>query len=259
MWHGQETARQPSKTGPQLAQPNQEELVRKLVREELNRTDASESRGPARPATKRWLSNQPPPIGDLEDDSPPLGLTTRERMPERLGSPPSSLDADFAESAPAKTPPPARPKDDPAAVTALTAAGIRCVKDAETGLVSRVDGSFRMTDALMPHVAKLPGLVELKLSFTDVSDTGLVHIKNLTGLKELVLNQTKISDTGLAQLESLVNLEKLDLEKTLVTDASVERLKALKRLKHVDLRGTQITKAGADLLRQTLPSAKTRH
>ncbi|MEX2140057.1 MAG: hypothetical protein WD894_12400 [Pirellulales bacterium] len=237
-----------------------EAVVRQLVREEMNRATAPEPREPARPSTAQWLSNRPPPIGDPEDDAPGMGLMLRLRGPERLGSPPSSMDGSDTDLPARKTPqPPPRAQDDPAAVAALAAAGIRCDKDAVTGLVTRVDGSFRMTDALMPHVAKLSGLVELKLSFADITDAGLPHVKDLTGLQELILNQTKITDAGLVHLEKLVKVEKLDLEKTLVSDACLEHLKKLERLKHLDLRGTKITPSGADGLKAAFPSAKIRN
>jgi hypothetical protein len=244
------------------ATPNSVELVRRLVREELHRAgspDPSEPREAPWPNTKRWLSNRPPPIDDPVDDSPPLGMTLRERVPERLGAPPNSPDPANSATAPAKQPAPERRQDDPAAIAALAAAGIRCDKDAVTGLVTRVDGSFRMNDALMAHLAKLPGLVELKLSFSEVTDAGLAHIKDLTELRELILNQTKVTDAGLANLAKLVQLEKLDLEKTLVTDASLELLRSLKRLQHIDLRGTKVTQAGIDGLKKSFATAKIRY
>jgi hypothetical protein len=236
-----------------------EAVVRQLVREEMNRTMAAEPREPAKSTTARWLSNRPPPIGDPEDDSPGLGLMLRQREPERLGSPPSSLDSNDRDPPERKTPPPTRSQNDPAAVSALAAAGIRCDKDANTGLVTRIDGSFRMTDALMPHVAKLPGLNHLKLSFAEITDVGLTHVKDLTDLRELILNQTKVTDAGFAHLEKLVKLEKLDLEKTLVSDEGLAGFQKLERLKHLDLRGTKITPSGVGGLKAALPSAKIRY
>lgn len=238
--------------------PTRPAVITAAPPEDRAATEMSNAPEPAQAKTQRWLSKRPPPIGDPDDDSAGLGLVLHERVRERMGAPPSSLDTDDREPRASKKPPPARPQDNPAAVAALTAAGIRCENDAVTGLVTRVDGSFRMTDALMPHVAKLPALVHLKLSFADVTDTGLTHVKDLTGLRELILNQTKVTDTGLAQIEKLVHLEKLDLEKTLVTDACLPHLKAFNQLKHVDLRGTKVTQLGADSLNKALPSAKIR-
>jgi hypothetical protein len=251
------------------AEIQRQQLLRQVVREELGRGVAEESnkaipvvrgspdsvvRGSPDPAppvanpNPRWKSVRPPPIGDSDDDSPGLGLM----LPERLAAPARSME-EATES-----PPPALTKDDAKAVAALVAAGIRCDKEPESGRVVRVDGSFRMTDALMAQVAKLYGLTQLKLSFAEVTDAGLVHVKDLGRLEELMLNQTKITDKGLAHLETLAKLKKLDLEKTLISDDGVARLKALKEINHLDLRGTKVTPAAAAILKEALPSAKIR-
>jgi hypothetical protein len=267
------TASQPSETRTALptraevqAEIKRVQLLRQVVREELDRAvadDPRDVRGSPDPLVvrgspdpthlvenpnPRWKSDRPSPIGDPGDDSPPLGLM----LPERREPPVRPVET-AVESRPAL---PA--KDDAKAISALVAAGIRCDKESEGGRVTRVDGSFRMTDALMAHVAKLPGLVHLKLSFAEVTDAGLAHVKDLTELEELMLNQTKITDTGLAHLEKLTRLKKLDLEKTLVSDDAVARLKTLKELNHLDLRGTKITPAAAASLKEALPAAKLR-
>jgi hypothetical protein len=248
------------------------QLLRQVVREELDRAIADEPRvvrgspdpvvrgspdaaQPAENPNPRWKSDRPPPIGDPEDDSPPLGLM----LPERREPPVrGAVDAARGVVDAAEAPPPLPAKDDAKAIAALVAAGIRCDKDSEGGRVTRVDGSFRMTDALMAHVAKLPAVVELKLSFTNVTDSGLAHVKDLAELEELMLNQTKISGKGLAHLEKLRKLKKLDLEKTQVDDESVALLKAFKELNHLDLRGTKFTPAAAASLKEALPAAKIR-
>jgi hypothetical protein len=148
--------------------------------------------------------------------------------------------------------------DSTAAIQALTAAQIKCDKNPDTGLIERVDGSFKMTDALMEHVAKLPNVAVLKLSFSNVKNDGLAHIKELAGLRELILNETKVTDFGIAHLAGLTELEKLDLEKAPVSDDSLDTLKQLRKLKHLDLRGTIVTPAGVTELEEALPSAKIR-
>jgi hypothetical protein len=251
------------------AEIQRQQLLRQVVREELGRAATDEDqvmggsldstsrvvRGSADPAqpvedpAPRWKSDRPPPIGDPDDDSPGLGLM----LPERR-EPPVRPVKDANEKPPA----PVAAKDDAKAIAALVAAGVRCDKDSESGRVTRVDGSFRMTDALMAHVAKLPGLVHLKLSFAEVTDAGLAQVKELGHLEELILNQTKISNAGLAHLEKLSRLKKLDLEKTLVSDDAVARLKTFKEINHLDLRSTKITPAAAASLKEALPTAKIR-
>jgi hypothetical protein len=251
------------------AEIQRQQLLRQVVREELGRGVAEDpnkpipvvrgspdsvergspdSAPPFENSHPRWKSDRPPPIGEADDDSPGLGLM----LPERREAPVRPME-EASES-----PPPALLKDDAKAVAALVAAGIRCDKDPESGRVVRVDGSFRMTDALMAHVAKLHGLTHLKLSFAEVTDAGLAHLRDLGRLEELMLNQTKVTDNGLAYLETLTKLKKLDLEKTLLSDDGVARLKALKELNHLDLRGTKVTPAAAAILKEALPSAKIR-
>jgi hypothetical protein len=231
------------------AEIERQQLLRQVVREELGRAVVEEPANAAENPNPRWKSDRPPPIGEPDDDSPPLGLM----LPERREPPVRPIDEGSESTKPALA------KDDAKAIAALVAAGIRCEKDPEGGRVTRVDGSFRMTDALMAHVAKLPGLVHLKLSFADVSDAGLAHAKDLGELEELILNQTKVTDAGIVHLEKLTKLKKLDLEKTLVSDDSVARLKAFKALNHLDVRGTKITPDAAASLTEALPSAKIRH
>ena len=156
-------------------------------------------------------------------------------------------------------PPPEPVKDDAGAIAALAAAGIRTEKGTDSGLVARLDGSFRMTDAMMPHVAKLPGLAYLKLSFSDITDAGLANLKNASALKELILNETAVTDAGLAHLAGLAALEKLDLEKTRVTDAAIAELKSLKNLKQLDVRNTKVTPPAVTELRESLPDARIRN
>ena len=231
------------------AEIERQQLLRQVVREELGRAVAEDSSKPVENPNPRWKSDRPPPIGEPDDDSPPLGLM----LPERRAMPIRPVE-DASESRP-----PVLAKDDAKAVAALVAAGIRCDKDTDGGRVTRVDGSFRMTDSLMAHVAKLPGLVHLKLSFAEVSDAGLAHVKDLTQVEELILNQTKVSDAGLAHLEKLAKLAKLDLEKTQVSDDSIARLKALEQLSHLDLRGTKVTAPAVANLKEELGGARIRH
>ena len=229
-----------------------------LLRELLRRAggtrdgDAPEQR---RPAGTRWLSDRPPPIGEAGDDSPPLGLIVKDRTQAAAMPRIESMDRD---SPRAETRPEVPVEDDPTAISALSAAGIRCDKDRATGRVTRIDGSFRMTDALMAHIAKLTGVMYLKVSFSDVTDAGLANVKELTGLRELILNETKVTDAGMANLAKLTELEKLDLEKTKVSDECLRHLEHLKNLKHLDVRGTGITPGQLDALKQSLPEAKIR-
>ncbi len=236
---------------------SQREMLRQLLREEMSRADAESDTAAPEPAeSPRWLSSRPPPIGDPEDDSPGIGLVLPERVAKNRTP---AATATSRPPTPREPPPPEPVKDDAGAIAALAAAGIRTEKGTDSGLVARLDGSFRMTDAMMPHVAKLPGLVYLKLSFSDITDAGLANLKNASALKELILNETAVTDAGLAHLAGLAALEKLDLEKTRVTDAAIAELKSLKNLKQLDVRNTKVTPPAVTELRESLPDARIRN
>jgi hypothetical protein len=211
---------------------------------------AQESRPPneRKASQARWKSDRPPPIDDPADDSPGIGLKVIEAVAARVNGP----DAKPAPKLPAVK------ADDAAAVAALAAAKIGLHKDKDSGQVEQVDGSFRMTDSLLVHVAKLSGVVRLKLSLSNVSDAGLMHIAEMTSLKELILNETKVTDAGIAHLEKLTGLEKLDLEKTGATNQCLAQLKRLTQLKHLDLRGTKVTSDAIKELKSALPAAAIR-
>jgi hypothetical protein len=213
--------------------------------------------------TPRWKSNKPPPIGDPEDDSPGIGLMLRERVVTRKNEPTrlagANGKAERTEGNPAGDSADKKSKAEiETAVKALEAAGIKCEKDSQSGQVTRIDGSFRMTNELMKHVAQLRGVVVLKLSFSDVTDEGLAHVKDLSGLEELILNETKVGDEGVAHLVGLGELAKLDLEKTAVSDKCLAQLKTLAKLEHVDLRKTAVTPSKVKELAEALPEARIR-
>ncbi len=51
---------------------------------------------------------------------------------------------------------------------------------------------------------KSPGrpVIELRLSYTKITDAGLVHLKGLTNLKTLWLFSTKVTDAGVKKLQA---------------------------------------------------------
>jgi hypothetical protein len=249
------TQKQASETRAIEAVASQLEMVRQVVRDEIRRAEGPPPRmAAARDAETRRLIRSMP-RGTMDDVATGLGLT----IPERLTHRPTPSVAETAEPAETEKPQQAvAVRDDAAALAALAKAGIRCDKDPATGLVHRVDGSFRMTDAQLASVAKLPGVTDLKLSYSEVTDAGLESIQKCTSLVELSLNGTKITDAGLAHLTALENLEKLDLEKTAVSDAGVDVLAGLKRLQQLDLRHTKIGPAAIETLKKALADVRIR-
>jgi Leucine-rich repeat (LRR) protein/phage FluMu protein Com len=137
----------------------------------------------------------------------------------------------------------------------------------------------QVTDAGVKHLAALPGLDTLWISWTKVSDAGLKDIAKLTNLHTLRLGGCKVTDEGLRDLAPLTNLrilwldwtqitdfglrelavlkgiEELRLDGTPVTDAGMQELAALKQLQRVELQKTAVTDAGIAKLQSKLTNA----
>jgi hypothetical protein len=79
-------------------------------------------------------------------------------------------------------------------------------------------------DEAVKHIAKLPALQELDLSFTEVTDAGLRHISKLDRLQRLELAYTDVSDAGVEHLRSLGGLKDLWITRTKITEEGVEQL-----------------------------------
>lgn len=88
------------------------------------------------------------------------------------------------------------------------------------------------TDALLERLRDVPGVEELNLHLTDVSDAGLEPLTALPRLKRLVVcgGRPGVSDAGFARITSLQSLECLKLVNTHITDTSLPSLKKLPKL-----------------------------
>jgi hypothetical protein len=121
--------------------------------------------------------------------------------------------------------------------------------------------------------AKMPRLIALDLSHTDLGDAGLRGITHLplrflnisgskatdaglaslgttSSLRKLVLSHTKISDTGLYFLQSLSRLTLLMLNGTTVSDEGLPHLLRLPKLRVLYLGSTRITEKAVRSLAQ---------
>ncbi len=105
-----------------------------------------------------------------------------------------------------------------------------------------------ITDAAMPHLAKLTWLEELTfLWITGITDTGMPYMKQLTSLKKLNLQNINVTDRGLAHLRALKSLEDLTLSMPKgagnpryprrLTDNALAYVSELPRLKRLNARG----------------------
>ena len=110
-----------------------------------------------------------------------------------------------------------------------------------------------VTDEIIAPLKDIPGLIDLDLSASKISDSGLQEIAGLTNLIKLHLEQTHLTDAGLAHLKKLSRLEYLNLYGTAVTDQGLAQLKCLSSLKHLYLWQTKVTAEGASEVQRALP------
>ena len=80
----------------------------------------------------------------------------------------------------------------------------------------------RWCDDDMPCLTRLPGLCELTLSGSEVTDRGLVHISTLRKLTCLGVADTRITDSGLAHLKELRSLQYLFIQGTNITGSGLQ-------------------------------------
>lgn len=100
-----------------------------------------------------------------------------------------------------------------------------------------------ITDAALAGLGELTNLESVNLgSLKRVGDKTVVVLERLPGLRELNLARTGVSDAGIQHLNR--GLESLNLFETQVTDDGMKSLERLKKLKHLDLTGTRISDKG---------------
>lgn len=110
-----------------------------------------------------------------------------------------------------------------------------------------------ITDAGLLQVAKLKQLAQLSLARTKITNKGLESLARLSQLAELDLSQTKITDQGLPRLVPLPRLEKLYVADNTLSDTGIEQLSAVKSLRLLVASGTMLTERGHASLTTSLP------
>jgi hypothetical protein len=119
-----------------------------------------------------------------------------------------------------------------------------------------LDGSARVTDAGLKHLAKMPRLERLNLSGCDITDEGLSVLGSLPALRDFSLyHHQGISDAGLAHLAACERLERVVLLGSNSGDGAIRALAGKPALRQL-LSGNQVTDAGLPLLHQ-FPAFKT--
>lgn len=105
-----------------------------------------------------------------------------------------------------------------------------------------------LTDAGLPHLAKLVKLEELEFSDTKITGEGMRHLRTLAKLRELLIGVAANSDIGLEHLSALPRLEKLFTEGAAITDVGLAHLARLKSLTTLSLSDSSITAQGLEHL-----------
>lgn len=149
-------------------------------------------------------------------------------------------------------------------ITSLRAAGQMtdavldrlCRLDLVTSL--HLDGSRRVTDKGLQHLARMPRLERLDLSGCNITDQGLAVFRQLPELREFYLHHHDgLSDEGLANLAFCERLERVDLLGSTAGDGVIRALTGKPKLRHFKS-GTQVTDLGLPLLHE-FPMFKTWH
>ncbi|MEX2261475.1 MAG: hypothetical protein WD696_05970 [Bryobacteraceae bacterium] len=111
------------------------------------------------------------------------------------------------------------------------------------------DGSMQLTDAGLPHLARLPRLEDLNISGVkgQVTDRGLEVLRHLPDLRRFQMCwQPNVSDVGVANLAFCDHLESVDLLGTRTGDGAVNALAGKPKLRRFKT-GRNVTDAGLAL------------
>lgn len=99
-----------------------------------------------------------------------------------------------------------------------------------------LDGGGQVTDAVLEELAAFESLEQLHLGGSKaITDAGVAHLARLPRLRSLDLSWTGITDAGLQVLRALPQLERISLTMTRVTDAGMPTLASCESLERVEL------------------------
>jgi hypothetical protein len=121
----------------------------------------------------------------------------------------------------------------------------------------RLAGSKALTDAGIAHLARMPQLLHLDVSGTQVTDAGLEVLRSLPALELINLSGTRITDAGAAELAHCPAIRRVELGWTRTGDGAIKALTGKTALSHL-VTGAEVTDAGLPLLHE-LPLFKTWH
>jgi hypothetical protein len=121
---------------------------------------------------------------------------------------------------------------------------VSLVYDNSTG--KRFDNpNIQPCDELLRKLAKLPGLQELLLHGTQVTDEGLRHIGRMTDLEKLFIwDARSVTDAGIKHLSDLKKLQYIHISKSNLTDDSLALLSGLPKIEGLSLQQNHFSDEG---------------
>ena len=161
------------------------------------------------------------------------------------------------------------------------------IKDLPEGnfTITRIDlaGRSRAADADLAEIAKLPGLEELNLSYTRITDRGLEslgfavlvktavcfgyrnhrcrvasHREAPQNLPAWIFRERQVTNAGLKELAELPDLSRLFLGRTKITSEAVGTLGELEKLSVLHLSGDPVETGGPKSVKPTAGAKRTR-
>lgn len=130
------------------------------------------------------------------------------------------------------------------AETRVTDAGLERLRDAE--FLREIDLYFAefFTDDGIAALSGLNRLERLNLRGTRVTSRAFNAIAKMTGLRELDISYTQIDDSGVDLLADLPLLERLSIGGNRIGPAAISSLRLIPTLRHLDLSGMQRVDSG---------------
>jgi hypothetical protein len=134
------------------------------------------------------------------------------------------------------------------------------IRDGDCQALARLDGLVQLRirggaigDAGVALLAALPNLRILNLPQSRVTDRGLASLARAPRLRQLRLGSRQITDEGLKSLADFPSLEQLHLIDAPITDQGLETMAALPKLDSLYLDGSRVTEAGLERLFRARP------
>jgi uncharacterized membrane protein len=158
-------------------------------------------------------------------------------------------------------PEPVEPAIDPAALSAINAAGGNAQALSQEENPDQLTVKFAYLKELDPAtVAQLQtgadNIAWLSFEGSAFGDAAAKELPALSALTKLNLKDTDITDAGLAELPDMPSLVWLNLFGTAITDAGLDSLKRYDTLDKLYVTGTGVTAEGVAALREALPAAE---